>query len=150
MVIKCLDRALRYESSFRACFIFGAQGLTFAHVYEPERSQRWILATATMLLFVVEALNTSVETTVDRISTREHDLSGHAKDLGATAVWAVTILNLYLWSEWLAGQWQLESGSVFTDVQTTVTLFSGTLLTCSLIPSMCSCLMRCLGRSESS
>jgi diacylglycerol kinase (ATP) len=67
--------------------------------------ERALLAGSTILVLLVELLNTSIEVVVDRISTERHELSGLAKDLGSAAVaislliWALT-WALVLWDRW--------------------------------------------------
>lgn len=47
------------------------------------------------VLLIVEALNTGIETVVDRISMKQHELSKKAKDIGSAAV-CIAILHLIL------------------------------------------------------
>ena len=67
--------------------------------------ERAVLAVSALQVLLVELLNTSVEVTVDRISTERNELSGLAKDLGSAAVmvslaiWATT-WTLLLWDRW--------------------------------------------------
>lgn len=59
--------------------------------------QTWVeialLAGAVVNVMIVELLNTSVETAIDRIGPEWHDLSKRAKDMGSAAV----LLSLLLW-----------------------------------------------------
>jgi diacylglycerol kinase (ATP) len=48
-------------------------------------------------LFVVEILNTSVETAIDRISEERHPLSKLAKDLGSAAVFVAALFAGAVW-----------------------------------------------------
>ena len=58
------------------------------------------------MALVGEIVNTAIETTIDRISTEYHELSGKAKDIGsaivfvsffgAGLVWAVILLGMTL------------------------------------------------------
>ena len=43
------------------------------------------------LILIVEAINTSIETTINRISMQKHPLSKKAKDIGSTAVFVTMI-----------------------------------------------------------
>ncbi|SNY60394.1 diacylglycerol kinase [Arsukibacterium tuosuense] len=49
-------------------------------------AERAILLLSTLLVLIVELLNTAVETAVDRIGHDYHELSGKAKDLSSAAV----------------------------------------------------------------
>ena len=51
-----------------------------------------------LIVFIVEIINTAIETVVDRISLDLHPLSGAAKDLGSLAV-ALSLINAFSW--WL-------------------------------------------------
>ena len=64
------------------------------------------------MALVGEIVNTAIETTVDRISTEYHELSGRAKDIGsaivfvcfwgAGVVWAVILLDAAVRHGWFA------------------------------------------------
>ena len=69
--------------------------------------QNWIetalLAGTVLLVMIVELLNTSVESAIDRIGPEWHDLSKRAKDMGSAAV----LLSLLLCAGvWMAAFWQ--------------------------------------------
>jgi diacylglycerol kinase (ATP) len=68
--------------------------------------QNWVetalLAGTILLVMIVELLNTSVESAIDRIGPEWHDLSKRAKDMGSAAV----LLSLLLCAGvWLAALW---------------------------------------------
>jgi len=54
--------------------------------------ERSMLLLSTLLVLIVELLNTAVETVVDRIGDDYHELSGKAKDLASAAV-LITLLG---------------------------------------------------------
>lgn len=56
-----------------------------------------LLISAWLILIMCELLNSAIETTVDRISSDHHVLSGRAKDLGSAAVLIAYMINLLLW-----------------------------------------------------
>lgn len=58
-----------------------------------------LLAGTVILVMIVELLNTSIETAIDRIGPEWHDLSKRAKDMGSAAV----LLSILL----CAGTWVL-------------------------------------------
>lgn len=69
--------------------------------------QSWVetalLAGSVVLVLIVELLNTSVESAIDRIGPEWHDLSKRAKDMGSAAV----LLSLLLCGGiWLSAIWQ--------------------------------------------
>lgn len=65
-----------------------------------------VLIYSVFMALVGEIINTAIETTIDRISTEYHELSGRAKDIGsaivfvsffgAGMVWAVILLGVVL------------------------------------------------------
>ena len=68
--------------------------------------QNWVetalLAGSVLMVMVVELLNTSVESAIDRIGPEWHDLSKRAKDMGSAAV----LLSLLLCAGiWLSAVW---------------------------------------------
>jgi diacylglycerol kinase (ATP) len=59
--------------------------------------ERLILVLSMMLVLLVEFLNTAIETTLDRVSTEEHPLTGRAKDLGSAAVFIALMMSALSW-----------------------------------------------------
>lgn len=70
-----------------------------------------VMIYAVFMALVGEIINTAIETTVDRISTDYHELSGRAKDIGSAVVfvsffgagiaWAVVLLGVADRQGWL-------------------------------------------------
>jgi diacylglycerol kinase (ATP) len=56
-----------------------------------------MLICSTLLVLIVELLNSSVEAAVDRISYEEHDLSKRAKDFGSAAVTVAILIAALTW-----------------------------------------------------
>ena len=61
-----------------------------------------VLAGSTLLVLIVELLNSAIEATVDRISLDLHDLAKNAKDFGSAAV---TLALLLCGGIWAAALW---------------------------------------------
>ncbi|MBW8470870.1 MAG: diacylglycerol kinase [Thiobacillus sp.] len=57
-----------------------------------------LLAGSVVLVMVVELLNTSIETAIDRIGPEWHDLSKRAKDMGSAAVLLSLLVCTGVWS----------------------------------------------------
>lgn len=57
--------------------------------------ERALMIGALLLVLVVEVLNSSIETVVDRVGFERHELSGLAKDMGSAAV-ALSLLNVFV------------------------------------------------------
>ncbi len=66
--------------------------------------ERGVLIMCTMLVLVVELLNSAMESTVDRIGTEHHALSGQAKDMGSAAVFMSLMNFIVVWSCVAAGR----------------------------------------------
>ena len=69
--------------------------------------QNWIevalLSGAVAMVLIVELLNTSIESAIDRIGPEWHDLAKRAKDMGSAAVllalvWCALVWGFALWS----------------------------------------------------
>jgi diacylglycerol kinase (ATP) len=56
-----------------------------------------LLAGSVLLVMIVELLNTSVESAIDRIGPEWHELSKRAKDMGSAAVLLSLLLCLGIW-----------------------------------------------------
>jgi diacylglycerol kinase (ATP) len=66
-----------------------------------------LLAGSTVLVLIVELLNSGIESAIDRISFEMHDLSKRAKDFGSAAV----MLSLLLCGGiWAAALWSRYGG----------------------------------------
>lgn len=93
------DSAIRQVSA--ACFVLCVSAL-FVPV---PRVERLLLILSTLLIALVEYINSALEATVDRISLDAHPLSKNAKDFGSVAV-AIAVL--------MAGLcWAVIAGPVF-------------------------------------
>ncbi|MGY8903343.1 MAG: diacylglycerol kinase [Burkholderiales bacterium] len=57
-----------------------------------------LLAGSVMLVMIVELLNTSIETAIDRIGPEWHDLSKRAKDMGSAAVLLAVLISFGIWA----------------------------------------------------
>jgi len=51
-----------------------------------------------LLIMITELLNSAIESTVDRIGTEHHELSGRAKDIGSAAVFVSMVLAGLTWA----------------------------------------------------
>jgi len=97
-----LRAAYRHESAFRQECWLSAVMLPLAFWLGRHWIEVALLAGSTMLVLIVELLNSAIEATVDRVSLDLHDLSKRAKDLGSAAV----MLSLLLAGGiWLAALW---------------------------------------------
>jgi diacylglycerol kinase (ATP) len=59
--------------------------------------ERILLVGVTVLVFIVELLNSAVEAAVDHTSIDHHTLAARAKDIGSAAVMVAIFLFLLVW-----------------------------------------------------
>ena len=59
--------------------------------------ERILLVSATVLVFIVELLNSAIEAAVDHTSIDHHALAARAKDIGSAAVMVAIFLFLLVW-----------------------------------------------------
>ena len=60
--------------------------------------ERILLVGTTLLVYVVELLNSAIETAVDHTSLEAHPLAGRAKDIGSAAVLIALINFVITWA----------------------------------------------------
>lgn len=60
-------------------------------------TEQALLIGSILLIPLVEVLNTAIECTIDRIGPEFHELSGHAKDLGSSAVLLSICITVVVW-----------------------------------------------------
>lgn len=96
--IQGLSAAARYEAAFRQELVLSVIFIPLAFFVADGPVERVILIGLTMLVLVVELLNSAIEALVDRVGAEHHELSGRAKDMGSAAV----LLSLMIWGyAWL-------------------------------------------------
>ena len=66
--------------------------------------ERALLIGSLVVVLIVELLNSAVEATVDRVSKKQHKLSGRAKDMGSAAVYLSLLLVILVWALVLVDQ----------------------------------------------
>lgn len=59
--------------------------------------EKALLASTVLLVLIIELLNSSLESVVDRVSSDHHELSGRAKDMGSAAVLLALVNVLVVW-----------------------------------------------------
>lgn len=92
-----LGAALRTQAALRAEVAALAAAIPAAWILTSDALERALLISSWMLVIVVEMINSSIETVVDRIGTERHDLSGRAKDMGSAAVFCAIVLAATVW-----------------------------------------------------
>ncbi len=90
-------RILWDEEAFRVEAILIAPLLPLAIWLGDTAVEQALMIASLVVILIVEAINTAVEKTIDRISMEIHPLSGHAKDLGSSAVLMAIVLAVLVW-----------------------------------------------------
>lgn len=91
--LKAASQQPAFRSEIWLLLVFGP--LAFWITQNPV--ERALLVGSLLLILIVEALNSAIETTVDRISLERHELSGKAKDMGSAAVLLSLINAAIIW-----------------------------------------------------
>lgn len=60
-------------------------------------TDRLLLIGSVVAIFIVELLNTSIESAIDRIGAEQHELSRVAKDVGSAAVLVTALMAAAIW-----------------------------------------------------
>ncbi|MDR2127978.1 MAG: diacylglycerol kinase [Burkholderiaceae bacterium] len=90
-------RAGWQETAFRQEAMAAAILIPLAFCLGRNWTETALLAGSILLVMIVELLNTSIETAIDRIGPDWHDLSKRAKDMGSAAVLLSLLLAGGIW-----------------------------------------------------
>ncbi len=85
------EEAIRYELALIIIL------LPVIFVIDTTAAEKAILMFSLFWIFVVELVNTAIETIVDRVSADYHLLSKRAKDLGSAVVFVSIISTAVIW-----------------------------------------------------
>lgn len=100
-----LRSALRHEAAFRQeillLAILGPLGVWLGRT----GVERALLVGSLIIVLIVELVNSAIETAVNRISEKPHELAGRAKDMASAAVYLSIALVLVTWGLTLAGRY---------------------------------------------
>ena len=91
--------ALVNEAAFRQEALLALVFVPLACLLDIAPVERVLLVGVTLLVLVVELLNSAVEAVVDRIGPELHELSGRAKDMGSGGVLVALVLWAWVWIE---------------------------------------------------
>jgi diacylglycerol kinase (ATP) len=93
-----LKSCFQSEAAFREEVYATILILPFLYFIELDIFYKIYMLTTWFIVPIVELLNSAIETTVNRISTEIHPLSGKAKDIGSAAVLIALIHFAIVWS----------------------------------------------------
>jgi diacylglycerol kinase (ATP) len=89
--------AIEYEQAFRLEIFAAAILVPIAIYFGKSPLEKAILLASLMLVFIIELLNSAIETAIDRISLEPHELSRRAKDMGSAAVFLAIMVVIIIW-----------------------------------------------------
>lgn len=92
-----LAAAWRHEDAFRQELVLAAVLLPFALLLPLPGSEKVLLVGSTLLVLIVELLNTAIEVAVDRDSVEIDGLGKRAKDYGSAAVMIALLAAAMTW-----------------------------------------------------
>ncbi len=92
-----LRAAIKYESGVRQELLLLLIFTPVAFMLDVTNVEKILLVGTLVLVLIVELLNSAVESTVDRIGSEYHELSGRAKDIGSAAVFVSLCLATFVW-----------------------------------------------------
>ena len=90
-----LRAAYTHEDAFRQEVLLAIVLIPTALLSHTSGLEKAVLIGSTLLVLIVELINSAVEATVDRISLDDHSLAKRAKDIGSASV-LITLVNLAL------------------------------------------------------
>jgi len=92
--IQGLKAAFKHEAAFRQELLLAIIFIPLAFFVASGPVERILLIALTLLVLVVELLNSAIEAVVDRVGLEHNELAGRAKDMGSAAV----LISLFLWA----------------------------------------------------
>jgi len=95
--VQGLKSAFHNEAAFRQELLLALIFIPLAFFIAQSPVERVVLIALTVLVLVVELLNSAIEALVDRVGLEHHELSGRAKDMGSAAVFVSLALWAYAW-----------------------------------------------------
>lgn len=95
--LKGLKSAYLHEAAFRQEVWLAAILIPLSFWLGENIIEKILLIGSTLLVMITELLNSAIETTIDRISSEYHELSGRAKDIGSAAVFMAMLLFSITW-----------------------------------------------------
>ena len=98
-----LRAAFKHEDAFRQECLLAAILIPAAFFVPADNIGKAVLIGSTLLVLVVELLNSAIEATVDRVSLEHHSLAKRAKDIGSAAVLLALVNLALMWALVLLG-----------------------------------------------
>lgn len=95
--IKGLKAAYKNEAAIRQELMAGVIIVPLAFFVAENGIEVALLLGSAILVFLMELINSAIESVVDRIGAEHHELSGQAKDIGSALVLIAILLCFVTW-----------------------------------------------------
>ena len=95
--MNALKQGWKEEHAIREEILLIAIGAPLAFLLAPSLSLAMVMIAALLFILMVEAINTAIERTLDRVSTEIHPQTKIAKDMGSLAVLLAMIIAACIW-----------------------------------------------------
>nr|WP_286480196.1 MULTISPECIES: diacylglycerol kinase [Ignatzschineria] len=95
--LRGLQAAYRNEEAIRQELWAGIVIIPLAFLIADSGVELALLLGSAILIFLMELVNSAIESVVDRISLEHHPLSGQAKDIGSALVMVALIIFATVW-----------------------------------------------------
>ena len=92
-----LHYTFKNEVAFRYDMIVFVIGLILTYILPVTKVESAAMVLSLFLILLMELTNTAIETTINRISTKRHPLSGIAKDIGSALVFVAFANAIAVW-----------------------------------------------------
>lgn len=94
---KGLKAAFKHEAAIRQELAMLVLAIALVCAFDLSVVERILMLGVVVLVFIVELINSAIETVVDRIGVEHHELSGRAKDIGSAAVMVALFFAGFTW-----------------------------------------------------
>lgn len=92
-----LKAAFKNEAAFRQELLLVVIFVPVAFWFGDDSLEKALLVSSLLLILIVELMNSAIESTIDRIGSEQHELSGRAKDIGSAAVFLALLNAAFIW-----------------------------------------------------
>ena len=96
--IQGFKNCYKLEAAFRIELLLTVLFLPLGYFLGDSAIEKALLIAPIFIVLITEMLNSAIEAVVDRISTKENELSGLAKDIASAAVALSFILFILTWA----------------------------------------------------
>ncbi|UDG80797.1 Diacylglycerol kinase [Candidatus Hartigia pinicola] len=94
---KGLKAAWINEAAFRQEFVISIIAVLISFYLDINYIDRLLLIFSVVMVAIIELINSSIETAVDRVGSDYNELSARAKDISSSAVFVIIGLALFVW-----------------------------------------------------